>query len=217
MMRRHWLMARLPRAIARRAVAIAGATTSRATAAAAAADVRDEGRDRARRRQRRRSRREAGADADARRLRARGQRPAAPDRSRSSSSRRCRRTRRRPRRAKRPTRSNETATTGRLLLFVVDEGSLRVGANRTILRTAQSLFNRLAPGDLVGLARLPTGVGGVEFTTDRKRVTDGLMKVTGAASIARRHDAHQHQRGVGAREQRRRHLPARGRAANAPA
>ena len=78
--------------------------------------------------------------------------------------------------------SNESATTGRLLLFVVDEGSLRVGANRTILRTAQSLFDRLAPGDLVGLARLPTGFGGVEFTADRKRVTDALMRVTGAAS-----------------------------------
>ncbi|HUQ86971.1 MAG TPA: VWA domain-containing protein, partial [Vicinamibacterales bacterium] len=78
--------------------------------------------------------------------------------------------------------SNDTETTGRLLLFVIDEGSLRIGANRTILRTAQSLFDRLAPGDLVGLARLPTGFGGVEFTTDRKRVTDGLMKVTGAAS-----------------------------------
>jgi hypothetical protein len=78
--------------------------------------------------------------------------------------------------------SNVSETTGRLLLFVVDEGSLRIGANRTILRTAQSLFSRLAPGDLVGLARLPTGFGGVEFTADRKRVTDALMKVTGAAS-----------------------------------
>jgi VWFA-related protein len=78
--------------------------------------------------------------------------------------------------------SNESATTGRLLLFVVDEGSLRVGANRSILRTAQLLFQRLAPGDLVGLARLPTGFGGVEFTADRKRVTDGLMRVTGSAS-----------------------------------
>ena len=78
--------------------------------------------------------------------------------------------------------SNESATTGRLLLFVVDEGSLRAGANRSILRTAQSLFDRLAPGDLVGLARLPTGFGGVEFTADRKRITDGLMRVTGAAS-----------------------------------
>jgi VWFA-related protein len=78
--------------------------------------------------------------------------------------------------------SNETATSGRLLLFVVDEGSLRVGANRSVLRAAQSLFERLAPGDLVGVARLPNGYGGVEFTADRKRVSDALMKVTGAAS-----------------------------------
>jgi VWFA-related protein len=78
--------------------------------------------------------------------------------------------------------SNESATTGRLLLFVVDEGSLRIGVNRSILRTAQLLFQRLAPGDLVGLARLPNGFGGVEFTADRKRVTDGLMRVTGSAS-----------------------------------
>ena len=33
--------------------------------------------------------------------------------------------------------SNETATTGRLLLFVVDEGSIRVGSARGILRTAR--------------------------------------------------------------------------------
>ena len=79
--------------------------------------------------------------------------------------------------------SNETATTGRLLLFVVDEGSLRVGANRTVLRSAQSLFERLAPGDMVGLARLPNGAGGVEFTVDRKRITDALMKITGAPNM----------------------------------
>jgi VWFA-related protein len=76
--------------------------------------------------------------------------------------------------------SNESQTTGRLLLFVVDESSLRAGANRSVLRAAQSLFDRLAPGDLVGLARLPTGIGGVEFTENRKRITDGLMKITGA-------------------------------------
>jgi VWFA-related protein len=78
--------------------------------------------------------------------------------------------------------SNESETTGRLLLFVVDEGSIRVGASRSVLRTAQTLFDRLAPGDLVGLARLPTGVGSVEFTADRKRITDALMRVTGSGS-----------------------------------
>jgi VWFA-related protein len=78
--------------------------------------------------------------------------------------------------------SNESQTTGRLMLFVVDENSLRVGANRSVLRAAQSLFSRLAPGDLVGLARLPTGFGGVEFTADRQRITDALMRVTGTSS-----------------------------------
>ena len=78
--------------------------------------------------------------------------------------------------------SNQGETTGRLLLFVVDEGSIRVGASRSVLRTAQTLFQRLAPGDLVGLARLPTGAGSVEFTADRKRVTDALMRVTGSGS-----------------------------------
>ncbi len=78
--------------------------------------------------------------------------------------------------------SNESETTGRLLLFVVDESSLRVGSSRSLLRSAQTMFKRLAPGDLVGLARLPTGVGSVEFTTDRTRITDALMKVTGTQS-----------------------------------
>ena len=78
--------------------------------------------------------------------------------------------------------SNEAETTGRLLLFVVDESSLRVGSSRSLLRTAQTLFDRLAPGDMVGLARIPTGVGGVEFTVDRKRITDGLMRVSGMGS-----------------------------------
>src|SRR5688572_27543012 len=78
--------------------------------------------------------------------------------------------------------SNDTTTTGRLLLFVVDESSLRVGASRSILRTAQTLFARLAPGDMVGLARIPSGVGSVEFTADRKRIVDSLMRVTGAAT-----------------------------------
>ncbi len=105
--------------------------------------------------------------------------------------------------------SNETATTGRLLLFVVDEGSLRVGANRTVLRSAQSLFERLAPGDMVGLARLPNGAGGVEFTVDRKRITDALMKITGAPNMRDGDGASQHQRGVGPREQRRKHVSER--------
>ena len=75
---------------------------------------------------------------------------------------------------------------------------------------AQSLFERLAPGDLVGLARLPNGIGGVEFTADRKRITDAPDERSPAPpSMRARHGASQHQRSVGAREQRRRHVPER--------
>ena len=78
--------------------------------------------------------------------------------------------------------TNDSTTTGRLLLFVVDESSLRVGASRSILRTAQTLFERLAPGDMIGLARIPTGVGSVEFTADRQRIIDALMRVSGGTT-----------------------------------
>ncbi len=81
--------------------------------------------------------------------------------------------------------ANDRASGGRLLLMVVDEGNLRFGAARTVLRTADMMLTKLAPGDLVGLARLPEGAGGVEFTTDRERVRQALSKVTGKAQRSR--------------------------------
>ncbi|MGE3275007.1 MAG: VWA domain-containing protein [Vicinamibacterales bacterium] len=78
--------------------------------------------------------------------------------------------------------TNDALTTGRLLLFVIDESNLRVGSGRTVLKTAQLLMDRLAPGDLIGLARIPSGRGGVEFTTDRERIGAALQRVTGTAS-----------------------------------
>ena len=76
--------------------------------------------------------------------------------------------------------SNEAATTGRLLLFVVDESNLRSGSSRMVLRTAQTLMARLAPGDMIGLSRLPNGVGNVEFTADRERVSSAMQRITGS-------------------------------------
>jgi VWFA-related protein len=75
--------------------------------------------------------------------------------------------------------SNDAPTTGRLLLFVIDENYLRIGAARAVTRTAERVMNSLAPGDLVGLARLPTGRGGVEFTSNRERIRRALSGVLG--------------------------------------
>jgi VWFA-related protein len=76
--------------------------------------------------------------------------------------------------------TNDDPSTGRLLLFVIDENYLRVGAGRAVLRTAERVMSSLAPGDLVGVARLPTGRGGVNFTTDRERVKRALSGIMGA-------------------------------------
>jgi VWFA-related protein len=81
--------------------------------------------------------------------------------------------------------SNDGPTSGRLLLFAVDENHLRLGGARAVLKTAERVMSSLAAGDAVGVARLPTGRGGVEFTTDRERVRRGLQGVMGAEPMRR--------------------------------
>ncbi|HUE89909.1 MAG TPA: VWA domain-containing protein [Vicinamibacterales bacterium] len=75
--------------------------------------------------------------------------------------------------------SNDNPSSGRLLLFVIDENYLRVGGARAVLQAADRVMETLAPGDLVGLARLPTGRGGVEFTTNRERIRRALSGIMG--------------------------------------
>lgn len=75
--------------------------------------------------------------------------------------------------------SNEAPTSGRLMLFVVDDGHIRVGGAQAIIRTGEMLLDQLAPGDMVGLARLPSGIGSVEFTADRQRIREALRRPAG--------------------------------------
>lgn len=75
--------------------------------------------------------------------------------------------------------SNDAPTSGRLMLFVVDDGHIRVGGVQAVIRTSEMLIDQLAPGDLVGVARMPSGVGSVEFTADRQRVRDALRRPAG--------------------------------------
>ncbi|MCC7126751.1 MAG: VWA domain-containing protein [Acidobacteria bacterium] len=78
--------------------------------------------------------------------------------------------------------SNDAPTSGRLLLFVIDDGHIRLGAAQAVVRTSEMLLSQLAPGDLVGVARLPSGIGSVEFTADRRRVREALARPAGSAS-----------------------------------
>ena len=78
--------------------------------------------------------------------------------------------------------SNDAPTSGRLMLFVVDDGHIRAGGAQAIVRTSEMLLQQLAPGDMVGVARLPTGVGSVEFTADRRRVLEALRRPAGTST-----------------------------------
>ena len=73
---------------------------------------------------------------------------------------------------------------------------------------AEMLLDQLAPGDLVGVARLPNGVGSVEFTADRRRVRDALRRPAGTPRQLRRHGAGAGQRGLRARDWRHGHVAA---------
>jgi VWFA-related protein len=81
--------------------------------------------------------------------------------------------------------SNDAPTSGRLMLFVIDDAHIRVGGSQAIVRTSEMLLEQLAPGDLVGLARMPTGVGSVEFTADRTRIREALRRPAGATGGGR--------------------------------
>jgi VWFA-related protein len=81
--------------------------------------------------------------------------------------------------------SNDAPTSGRLMLFVIDDAHIRVGGSQGIVRTSEMLLEQLAPGDLVGLARMPTGIGSVEFTADRTRIREALRRPAGATGGGR--------------------------------
>lgn len=74
--------------------------------------------------------------------------------------------------------TNQLPTSGRMLLLVVDESNMRPGANLPVMRAAEMLLERLSPGDVAGVARIPDG-GGIEFTHDRARVTAALRQISG--------------------------------------
>lgn len=79
-------------------------------------------------------------------------------------------------RAPRPDESSNTdASSGRLLLIVTDDATLRPGS-QAVVGAAAALLDRLGPGDLAGIAHIPDG-GGVPFTTDRARLIHELERI----------------------------------------
>jgi len=74
--------------------------------------------------------------------------------------------------------TNHRSVRGRLVVLLVDRGNIRLGAERSALRTAEGFVDRLLPSDRVSLLTIPNGPT-VAFTADRDRVKAALRHIVG--------------------------------------
>jgi VWFA-related protein len=74
-----------------------------------------------------------------------------------------------------------TLTPGRIILLLVDEGNIRTGQGRDVMRSAAKFVDTLSPDDRVALAAIPRGRV-VDFTTEHERVREALLATVGRAS-----------------------------------
>lgn len=81
-----------------------------------------------------------------------------------------------------PFTTNEAAVGGRLVLLVFDLEGIGVGGGRGATVAATRFLEELTAADRVGVLAFPNGAN-VDFTTDREKVKQALMKVVGRGSF----------------------------------
>lgn len=77
--------------------------------------------------------------------------------------------------------TNVAAANGRLIVIVVDRGSIAPVRSKDVLAAAARFVDGLAPTDRVALYSIPSGPA-VEFTTDHDAVVSALMRTDGQAN-----------------------------------
>jgi VWFA-related protein len=78
--------------------------------------------------------------------------------------------------------SNAAAAGGRLILLLVDQGSLAAGRGRTAIEAAVRFVGRLRPSDRVGLATIPGAGPHIDFTASHAIVQTMLKNIIGLAA-----------------------------------
>ncbi len=81
----------------------------------------------------------------------------------------------------RPVSTNAPEARGRLVLILVDEGSIGFGVLPAAAQSIERLLAGLGPADKVGLASLPGPQMRVGFTHDRAAIVNNLLQVPGGA------------------------------------
>ncbi len=68
---------------------------------------------------------------------------------------------------------------GRAILLLVDQGNIRFGSARPVMQNALKFLERLQPNDRVGLVAIPGPGELVDFTTDRGKLREAMLRVAG--------------------------------------
>jgi VWFA-related protein len=74
-----------------------------------------------------------------------------------------------------------TLAPGRVILLLVDEGNIRIGMGRDVMRSAARFVDGLSPNDRVAVAAIPRGAV-VDFTSEHERVREALLATVGRAT-----------------------------------
>lgn len=77
--------------------------------------------------------------------------------------------------------TNEPKENGRVILFVIDQGSLR-SDTKAVMDSARKWALSLGPKDLLGLITFPAPGPSVDFTIDHTKVADALNTVVGTGT-----------------------------------
>jgi VWFA-related protein len=68
---------------------------------------------------------------------------------------------------------------GRAILLLVDQGNIRFGAARPVMQNAVKFLDRLQPADRVAFVAVPEPGEVVDFTTDRMKLREAMLRVAG--------------------------------------
>ena len=73
------------------------------------------------------------------------------------------------------TNARPTTGQGRLILLLVDQGNIRAGQGRQVMRSAVKFVDGLNAADRVALVGIPGPGPLVDFTTEHEKVREGLL------------------------------------------
>ena len=77
------------------------------------------------------------------------------------------------------------APSGRLIVLLIDQGNIRIGAARAVMNSAKKFVDTLTPEDRVSVVAVPGPGELVDFTTNHDQVREALLRIVGAADPER--------------------------------